>query len=168
MESSPRRKKQLVQKVITVPGNLRLGCDEFNSGLFYECHERFEEIWQQERGPVRDLYKGLIQIAAGFVHLSRLNFTGAERLLRTGRGYLSPYRGGGAMGFDVDQITSAAEAVHTRLLECGPGRVAEVDLTARPVFEFDAQRLPQEALRWHAWGFDDSGMAVPMTIVIAE
>ena len=61
MQPTSPRKKQLVSKVITVPGNLHLGCDEFNAGLFYESHERFEEIWQYERGPVRDFYKGLIR-----------------------------------------------------------------------------------------------------------
>jgi uncharacterized protein len=168
MEPMPRRKKQLVRKVITVPGNLMLGCDEFNAGLFYECHERFEEIWQQEQGPVRDLYKGLIQIAACFVHLSRANFTGAERLLRTGIGYLAPYRPEGAMGFDVERIVSDAEDVYHRLIELGAVKVDELDLSVRPVYEFRAAKLPEEALRWRAWGFDERGAALPMTIVIAE
>ncbi|MFN8617368.1 MAG: DUF309 domain-containing protein [Dehalococcoidia bacterium] len=55
---APRRKKQLVRKSITVPGNFRLGCDEFNSGLFFECHERFEEIWQLETAPCETSTRG--------------------------------------------------------------------------------------------------------------
>lgn len=46
--SPPRRQKAPVTKRITVPGNLRQACDEFNSGLFFECHEFLEEIWQEE------------------------------------------------------------------------------------------------------------------------
>ncbi len=168
MQEGQRPKKRMVEKVITVPGNLQMGCDEFNAGLFYECHERFEEIWQYERGPVRDLYKGLIQLAAGFVHLSRANYSGAERLLRTGMGYLEPYRESGAMGFDVERISGDAAAVYRRLLDLGSLRVRELDLALRPWFAFDAEALRTEAIRWGAWGFDDSGASRHMTIVIAE
>lgn len=164
----PRRKKQLVRKTITVPGNFRLGCDEFNAALFFECHERFEEIWQLESGGVRDLYKGLIQIAAGFVHLQRGKFIGAERLLRTALGYLAPYRPEGAMGFDVEEICLAAEDVYRRVLAAGPGGVASVDISRRPYYKFDLVKLPAEARKWKAWGFDDDGRALEMTITVAE
>ena len=65
----PRTRKQLVTKTITVPENLQRACEDFNAGRFYESHEHLEEIWQYERGRVRDAYKGLIQIAAAFVSL---------------------------------------------------------------------------------------------------
>lgn len=168
MQPTSPRKKQLVSKVITVPGNLHLGCDEFNAGLFYESHERFEEIWQYERGPVRDFYKGLIHGAAGYVHLSRANYRGAERLLRTAIGYLEPYRATGALGFDVDAISSALEGAYARLAALGPNRASEFDLTTRPRYAFDSTVLAEEAVRWSAWGFDESGHPLSMTIVIAE
>lgn len=164
----PRRKKQLVTKTITVPANLQLGCDEFNAGLFFECHERFEEIWQLEAGPVRNLYKGLIQVAAAFVHLQRGKFTGAERLLRTALGYLAPYRPDGAMGFDVEAICRAAEDMYSRVLAAGPDRVRSVDISRRPNYAFDLEKIPAEARRWKAWGFDDEGQALEMTITVAE
>lgn len=164
----PRRRKQLVTKTITVPGNFELGCDEFNAARFFECHERFEEIWQLESGPVRDLYKGLIQIAAAFVHLQRGKFTGAERLLRTALGYLARYRPDGAMGFDVDTICLAAEDAYARVLSAGPEGVASVDVSRRPLYAFDLAKLPAEARRWKAWGFDDGGRALEMTITVAE
>ncbi len=164
----PRRKKHLVTKVVTVPGNLRLGCDEFNAGKFYECHERFEEIWQVETGPLRDMYKGLIQIAAGFVHLSRGKYIGGERLLRTGVGYLAPYRDTGAMGFDIGGICRDAEQVYRRLLAAGPDGVAGLDLSMRPLYAFDVAALRAEAVRWRAWGFDSAGRAEPMSITVAE
>ena len=163
-----RRKKQLVTKTITVPGNFAKGCDEFNSGRFYEAHESFEEIWQLESGPVRDLYKGLIQIAAAFVHLSRGKYIGAERLLRTGTAYLAPYRPHGAMGFDIEAICLAAEDMYGRLLAAGPAAVAGLDLERRPTYAFDATALPGEARCWNAWGFDESGQPLPMEITVAE
>lgn len=163
-----RRKKQLVQKQITVPESLVRGCEQFNAGLFYECHESFEEIWQDEQGPVRDLYKGLIQLAAAFVHISRGNHTGAERLTRTALGYLAPYRPAGAMGFDVERICSDGENVYRRVTELGPEGMSEFDVALRPVYNVDLNALKHDAPRWHAWGFDASGNALPMTITVAE
>jgi hypothetical protein len=163
----PRPRKQLVTKTITVPENLQRACDDFNAGRFYESHEHLEEIWQYERGRVRDAYKGLIQIAAAFVHLSRGKFVGAERLLRTGVAYLSPYRTDGALGFDIEEIASTAEELHARLLAVGPARVTDVDLRRRPFYRFDKDVLARQAVRDGAWGFDAKGKAREMEITIA-
>lgn len=161
-------KRQLVTRWITVPANFEQGCDHFNQGRFFECHESFEEVWQEEQGEVRDLYKGLIQIAAAFVHLTRGNFTGAERLLRTALGYLESYRVEEAMGFDVATICRSTEDVHARLIAAGPAAVHTLDLAERPRYAFDSASLPAEAIRWSAWGFDARGHPMRMQITVAE
>jgi hypothetical protein len=163
-----RRRKQLVTKTITVPANLQRACDDFNAGKFFESHEHFEEIWQYETGKVRDAYKGLIQISAAFVHLSRGNFIGTERLLRTALGYLAPYRGQSVLGFDIETIAAAAEDTYARLLAAGRERISAVDIAERPLFEFDAEAMTADALRWKAWGFSDSGEPLEMEITVAE
>jgi hypothetical protein len=165
---SPRRKKQLVYKVVTVPGNNTLACDQFNSGHFFECHETFEEIWQEEQGDVRDLYKGLIQIAAAFVHITRANLFGANRLCTTALGYLAPYRATGAMGWDVDRICRETEEAHRRVIELGKERLADFDVSRRPFYEFDPSKLAAEAQRWNAWGFDRDGNALEIEIAVIE
>ena len=151
-----------------MPGNFEIACRQFNGEQFFECHESFEEIWQEEQGPVRDLYKGLIQIAAAFVHISRRNFGGADRLSRTGLGYLAPYREEGAMGFDVDAIMTAAEKSHSGVLALGRARMDAFDISVRPVYGFDIGLLAAEARRWGAWGFDSAGNALPMEIAVVE
>jgi len=163
-----RRKKELVYKFITVPGNLDQACDEFNAERFFECHESIEEIWQQEEGEVRDLYKGLIQVAAAFVHISRANFVGANRLCSTALRYLQPYRAQGAMGWDVDAICHATEDAHQRVLELGRTRLAEFDIRDRPFYTFDRALMAADAVRWDAWGFDREGNIVETEIVVAE
>ena len=164
----PRRKKQLVTKTITVPGNLEKGCIDFNGGKFYESHEHFEEIWQYERGPARDAYKGLIQVAAAFVHLSRAKYPGSERLLRTALGYLGPFRAEGALGFDIERVASAAEDMYARLIGDGREGVDRLDLAIRPFYVFDDELLRLHALRDGLWGFDAEGNPLPMEITIAE
>lgn len=166
MTEPSRRERFLVHKTITVPGNFRISCDQFNGGLFFESHESFEEIWQEEQGGVRDLYKGLIQLAAAFVHISRANYVGAERLTRTALGYLAPYRAEGAMGFDVEAIGRDAESVYSRVLALGKGRIDEFVLTERPFYGFDESKLAAEAVRWGAWGFDKDGRALEMDVEI--
>jgi hypothetical protein len=165
---SPRRKKQLVYKVVTVPGNYTRACDQFNSGHFFECHETFEEIWQEEQGDVRDLYKGLIQIAAAFVHITRANLFGANRLCTTALGYLAPYRATGAMGWDVDRICRETEEAHRRVIELGKERLADFDISRRPFYEFDPSKLAAEAQRWNAWGFDRDGNPLEIEIAVIE
>ncbi len=63
----------------------------FNAQKFFEAHEVLELLWREEKGPDRDFYQGLIQIAAVFVHLQKNNLPGAQRLLETAAAYLKPY-----------------------------------------------------------------------------
>ncbi len=167
-ERLPRKNRRLIEKTITVPGNLRKACEEFNSGNYFECHETLEEVWHEEDGPVREFYKGLIQLAAAFVHISRGNLAGADRLLRTSRGYLAPYRAAGALGFDVEALAAAAEACHESIRALGASGIGEVDLSGAPVWRFDVSALPAEARRWGAWGFGTDGSAMEMTITVVE
>ncbi len=168
MTEPSRPRRRLITKTITVPGNFDKACRDFNEGRFFECHEWFEEIWQEEQGDVRDLYKGLIQLAAAFVHLRKANFVGAERLLRTGMGYLAPYRPEGAMGFDVEAIATAAQATHSRLVQGGRTGVADLDLAERPFYAYDREALPAEARRWQAWGFDRDGTSLELEVTVPE
>ena len=47
------------------------GIQEFNDGLFFECHETLEEIWLEDHGEDRKFYQGIIQIAAGYYKLEQ-------------------------------------------------------------------------------------------------
>lgn len=160
------RRKRFVTKRVTVPEAFERFCAEFNEGRFYEAHEHLEEIWQFEHGPVRDLYKALIQAAAAYVHVQRGGYPGASRLLRTALGYLEPYRPGPAMGFDAEAIGRALEEARDLLQRLGPDGVAQFPLAQRPRMAFDRSALSAEARRWRAWGFDEEGLPVAMEVTI--
>jgi len=168
MAQPARRPRTLVTKTITVPGNLREGVREFNTHRFFEAHESLEEIWQQERGDVRDLYKGLIQVAAAWVHVRRNNAFGVRRLLTTALGYLAPYRPEGAMGLNVEEIAAASERTLAQLDRIGDDRAEELYPDFVPVYRLAEEQIPAEAMRWDAWGFDAHGNEVPMEITVAE
>ncbi|MCZ6625992.1 MAG: DUF309 domain-containing protein [Deltaproteobacteria bacterium] len=60
------------------------GIEEFNRGLFFECHETLEEIWLEEHGKDRGFYQGIIQIAAGYFKWEQGVLIGAIKLWRSG------------------------------------------------------------------------------------
>ena len=99
------------------------------------------------------------------MHISRGNFVGADRLLRTSLDYLAAYRGTGALGFDVEALCVAAEACHERIRTLG---VHEFDLSAAPTWAFDEAALADDARRRRAWGFASDGSAQEMTITVVE
>jgi predicted metal-dependent hydrolase len=59
----------------------RTGVDQFNAGLFFECHDTLEEVWVGVRGPSRDFFQGLIQVSVAFYHLTGGNSAGALSML---------------------------------------------------------------------------------------
>ena len=63
----------------------------FNSGSYFEAHEVWEEMWREERGPLRLFLQGLIQAAVGLHHLSRKNLVGAKSQLAKSLAKLSHY-----------------------------------------------------------------------------
>ena len=67
------------------------GIDEFNRGLFFDCHETLEEIWLEEHGNDREFYQGIIQIAAAYFKWEQNVPMGTFKLMRSGLNKLLPY-----------------------------------------------------------------------------
>lgn len=91
MGSDERLTREYSERASSTPRLLR-GVELFNSGLYWEAHEVWEEEWKPDRhGPDAGFYKGLIQVAAGCLHYTRRNRRGAVNKWRSGAGYLRPY-----------------------------------------------------------------------------
>ena len=91
MGSDERLTREYSDRAPSTPRLLR-GIELFNSGLYWEAHEVWEEEWTPERkGPESGFYKGLIQVAAGCLHYKRRNRRGAVNKWRSGSDYLRPY-----------------------------------------------------------------------------
>ncbi len=58
--------------------------EEFNQGLFFECHETLEGLWLEENGEDRVFYQGILQIAAGYFKWEQGVLIGAIKLWRSG------------------------------------------------------------------------------------
>jgi len=91
MGSDESLTREYSERASSTPRLLR-GVELFNSGLYWEAHEVWEEEWKPDRkGPDAGFYKGLIQVAAGCLHYTRRNRRGAVNKWRGGAGYLRPY-----------------------------------------------------------------------------
>ncbi|MDI3327686.1 MAG: DUF309 domain-containing protein [Alicyclobacillaceae bacterium] len=85
---------------------------------FYGCHEYGEELWLEHGRPA--FLKGLIQTAVSLYHLEGANLSGARKLWRTARAYLSPYQPV-HMGIDVRRLIHDMDRLHAGLPDGGSG-----------------------------------------------
>lgn len=103
------------------------GLELFNRRYFFEAHDVWEEIWQKERGAMRDFFKGLIHLAGGFHHYTNGNWRGSAALLASGVGYLKPYLPG-RMGIDLAAILPEVEERLARVARLRDGLSEKEDV----------------------------------------
>jgi predicted metal-dependent hydrolase len=70
---------------------LRTGVALFNGVRYWHAHEAWETLWRAASDRDRDFYQGLIQVAAGLLHLQRRNARGARNKLAEGLEKLAKY-----------------------------------------------------------------------------
>ena len=70
---------------------LHKGVALFNGLRYWHAHEAWETLWRAADDEERDFYQGLIQLAAGLLHLQRRNARGARNKLAEGLERLRPY-----------------------------------------------------------------------------
>jgi uncharacterized protein len=63
----------------------------FNGVRYWHAHEAWETLWRAASDEERDFYQGLIQVAAGLLHLQRRNLRGARNKLGEGLDRLRKY-----------------------------------------------------------------------------
>ncbi len=70
---------------------LHTGVALFNGLRYWHAHEAWETLWRAADDEDRDFYQGLIQVAAGLLHLQRRNARGARNKLAEGLEKLAKY-----------------------------------------------------------------------------
>jgi predicted metal-dependent hydrolase len=89
--------------------------DAYERGDFFEAHELLEPAWMGTADvPERELYQGLIKLAAGYVHAVRGNPIGLAKNLRGARDRLAAAQDAKAATGDVDLVGLLA-AIDSRL-----------------------------------------------------
>jgi len=88
---------------------LAAGVAHFNRQEFFAAHEPWEAIWRSTLPEPRDVFQGLVQIAAGLHHFERFaRRPSALRLLGRGRRRLTPFAPA-ACGLDLASLLAALE-----------------------------------------------------------
>jgi predicted metal-dependent hydrolase len=105
----------------------RRGLQELNTGFYFECHETLEDLWTGVRGPARDFFQGLIQIAVGFYHLTRGNDEGAGRMLDRAVARLSKYPDHYG-GVDLGGLRGEVETLRARIADGSVTHAEAADL----------------------------------------
>ena len=87
------------------------GLAAYDRGDFFEAHEILEPAWMGTADiGERELYQGLIKVAAGFVHAVRGNPPGIARNLEGARVLLAGARDAGVDGgLDLDDLIDAID-----------------------------------------------------------
>lgn len=83
------------------------GIELFNRGDFFAAHEVLEEIWRSDRPEPRDLFQGIIQVAAAMHQFRDLHRTAGPRgTLAKARRRLEPFVPA-SHGLDVADLLAA-------------------------------------------------------------
>lgn len=109
------------------------GITLFNEGHFYKCHDALEEAWRAEEGPVRDLYRAILQIGIAYFQIERGNYRGAVKMLLRVRQWLAGLPDA-CQGVDVARLREDVSRVYEALAALGPEQLAGFDTSLfRPV-----------------------------------
>ena len=92
----------------------REGVALFNGRRYWHAHEAWETLWRAAEDKDRDFYQGLIQIAAGLLHLQRRNTRGARNKLSEGLVKLRRYQPA-HRGIFVNELIGAANRILDQL-----------------------------------------------------
>ncbi len=109
-----------------LPELARAGLREFNRGEFYRQHDLLEAQWVKTAGPVRDLYRGILQVGVAYYQIERGNYRGALKMLQRSVQWLAPLPAN-CQGVDVDRLRRDSSAVRAELQRLGPERLGELD-----------------------------------------
>lgn len=109
------------------------GIELFNRGEYFEAHEQLEHAWNEETGPARELYRGILQVAVAYLQASRRNYNGAIKMFLRARQWLDPLPDV-CRGVDVAALRRDAAAIRAELERLGAGGIGEFDTAQlRPV-----------------------------------
>jgi predicted metal-dependent hydrolase len=116
------------------------GMKLFNEGKFFEAHEELEIAWNEEKGEVRQLYQGILQMAVTYLHITRGNYDGAVKVYVRSMRRLKDWPQV-CRGIEVGQLKKDAEIVIKEVERLGPENLADFDRTLFKPVKWTAKRL---------------------------
>lgn len=102
------------------------GVKMFNKGQYYKQHDLFEEQWVNTEGPVRDLYRAVLQVGVAYYQIERGNYRGALKMLQRSVQWLLVLPDV-CQGINVKKLRDDSFRVRAELERLGEARFDEFD-----------------------------------------
>lgn len=99
----------------------------FNAGKYFEAHEALESAWLEERGKIRDLYRGILQVGVAYLHITRGNYNGALKVYGRSLKWLKVWADI-CRGIHVEELRRDAEHAIEEVKRLGKEGIGEFDL----------------------------------------
>jgi rubrerythrin len=100
----------------------------FNERKFFEAHEELEKAWIEEKGRIRDLYKGILQVGVTYLHILRGNYDGAIKVHHRSQKWIVDWPDL-CRGIYVKQLREDLEVVMKEVERLGKEHIGEFDLS---------------------------------------
>jgi len=123
-----------------LPGEVLEGLELFNLGHYFEAHEALETAWRNESDPQRELYRGILQVAVVYLHITNHNYPGAIKVYQRCRKWLQPWPDN-CLGIEVGKLRQDLENIISDLQKLGVERINEFDLSSLQPVRFDSTRV---------------------------
>ena len=104
----------------------RLGIERFNNGEYWLAHEALEDAWNAETAPLRDLYRGILQAAVVYYHISQENIRGALKVYQRSQKWLNKWPEI-CCGVDVNQLRTDLDAAIAKVKKLGEENLSKFD-----------------------------------------
>lgn len=116
------------------------GLKLFNEKQFFETHEELEDAWREEKGAIRELYRGILQVAVVYLHITRGNYDGAikvyERCIKWLKDWPDVCR-----GIQVGKLRNDLEDVIKEARKLGRERINEFEPSLFKHVEWNEKRV---------------------------
>ena len=118
----------------SLPPDVIIGLELFNKRQYFEAHEALEAAWLNEMDPLRELYRGILQVAIIYLHITRHNYPGAIKVYSRCLKWLQPWPDT-CRGIAIGQLRQDLELAVINLQRLGPEHISEFDVSElKPVF----------------------------------
>ena len=98
----------------------------FNAGDYFEAHEALEDAWNAEPGEVRNLYRGILQIAVVYLHITRGNYDGAIKVYARSQKWIQGWPDL-CRGIRVEELRQNAKNVMNEVEKLGRENIRQFD-----------------------------------------
>lgn len=116
------------------------GIQFFNAGDYFEAHEELELAWKEESGSIRDLYRGILQLAVTYLHILRGNFDGAVKVYGRSQKWTSDWADV-CRGIHVRKLRADSDAAMREVLRLGKAGIQHFDTSLLKPIQWNEKRL---------------------------